>query len=321
MPCLVKDDCAEPGTFRCNFELRCTESEKFSKRNIKGTMYREFLLAPMKHQFQPDLGWKVHAQFPGNFPCILGWVMKKTQPKGETTQHFSTASLSAKRRWAELSWPSSLLFFEDKFCLWPDCNKLGTKVVTCRILSPEEAEQLLGFPRSYTALASPDWKTLGISNMDERACKRRNAVGNGIAVPVLRRLLLGVLVSATSASASLPWDSHRMQRPYHTDQAWDVLDDAEDLASTHWPLISDFYTFTSWPRNSLVGPDPLGMGRLNRAHRKAALGRQMGCVLSKNAIEPLIPLDASMSTHVRPRWHWNIPSGQLHRCHTTSSAP
>ena len=88
--------CAAPRdrTFWCNFELRCTESEKFSKRNIKGATYREFLLSPMKHQFQPDLGWKVHAQFPGNFPCILGWVMKKTQPKGETTQHFSTASLS-----------------------------------------------------------------------------------------------------------------------------------------------------------------------------------------------------------------------------------
>ena len=175
------------------------------------------MLAATKHNFLPDLGWKTHAQFPGNFPCLLGWVMKKAQPNGETTQHFSTASDAAKRRWAELSWPSSLLFFEDKFCLWPDSGSLSSGVETCRILSAEEAEQLLGFPRSYTALASSDWKTLGISNMEERACKRRNAVGNGIAVPVLRRLLLGALVSATSASNAFPWDDGLLQRPYHTD--------------------------------------------------------------------------------------------------------
>ena len=117
--------------------------------------------------------------------------MKKAQPNGDTTAHFAKATDAAKRRWASLSWASSLKLFEDEFCLWPREHGSSSSSSAEPVgASPEEAEQLLGLPKSYTALQLSDWKTLGITGTDERGCRRRNAVGNGIAVPVLRRFFL-----------------------------------------------------------------------------------------------------------------------------------
>ena len=136
--------------------------------------------------------------------------MKKSQSNRDTPAHFAKSTDAAKRRWASLSWASSLKFFEDEFCLWPCASAPSSSgsphVESCRILSPEEAEKLLGFPKSYTALQSSDWKTPGVTGTDEHGCLRRNAVGNGIAVPVFHRLVLGTLVSATIGPLA-PWSA------------------------------------------------------------------------------------------------------------------
>ena len=128
----------------------------------------------------------------------------------------------------------------------------------------------------------------------EAAKKRRNAVGNANALPVLRRLVLAALVSVTSQCTQHPWDSHLLPRPYHTDCAWDVFEEAAEFATLSRDLVEECEIFAGWPRHALVGPDPSALGRTNRAHRKAALGNQIGTILGKNAIEPLVPW--------MPRW-------------------
>ena len=111
-----------------------------------------------------------------------------------------------------------------------------------RIVSPRETESLLGFPPDWTDMPDEEWHALDMSSGSsfEAEMKRRNAVGNAIAVPVLMRLIMACVVSAATASASNLWDDPSLQRPYHIDVAWDVFAEAGSIAKRQSHIIADW---------------------------------------------------------------------------------
>ena len=86
---------------------------------------------------------------------------------------FDKSTEEAKRRWAEMLWPCNLKFFEDCNMLWPTS---GTGEP--RVLSADEADTLLGYPRGFTRLPDGAWRDLQHTPGDVRCgLKRRNAAG------------------------------------------------------------------------------------------------------------------------------------------------
>ena len=65
-----------------------------------------------------------------------------------------------------------------------------------RVISPTEAERLLGFPDDWTFLESTDAHIRAGHN------RRKNAVGNAFAAPVITRLLVALSLCLELATAS-----------------------------------------------------------------------------------------------------------------------
>ena len=135
-----------------------------------------------------DKGFKAHKKLAGNFPCIVGWEKKHSEPKD--SRGFYDASSEALARWRADSWSTGIRYFEDVHRAW---KMDGSE---SRTVSPAECERLLGFPVS--------WTTPGAELSDTTtADKRRNAVGNAFAVPVIFRILAALMLVVNIPTAAL----------------------------------------------------------------------------------------------------------------------
>jgi len=276
----------------CNFGVQPTTRETVRDRDG----YRKILVERTNNPFIPDKGWCTHADWPGYFPTIVGWTIKSEEPRNDTIAGFRDASDIEKQRWRSSKWLINLSWYKNCNMLWPRGGGAGTEP---RMISASEAEQCLGFPRDCTDLPEAAWQRLGAKTEFERQVKRKHAVGNAIAVPVLRRLIVAAVLSVSAGgSPSLWWDSS-LPQPWRHDIASDVFEKAAGLAQKYDFLMDRFYDYSQFPRDILVGADPQGSGRANRAQRRGAMQDQAGIFLSKNGTPSIIPLDTDLDSHVR----------------------
>ena len=99
------------------------------------------------------------------------------------------------------------------------------------MVSPDEVDTFLGLAAGYTEMPDASWAKLKIEPRSlEATLKRRNAVGNALALPVMRRLICGPVLSVTQACLECVWDSPDLQHPIHQDAASDVFEKAGDAA-------------------------------------------------------------------------------------------
>ena len=126
-----------------------------------------------------------------------------------------------------------------------------------RILSATETEKCLGFPSDWTRSEDSDIDTHSGCN------RRRNAVGNAFAVPVIARILIALCtcLEAPRVSAMSLWLDPTLPVPYYPDVLDDLFPKALELASEYSDLTSEFdsYICPEWA-NNLLGPDPGAKG-------------------------------------------------------------
>ena len=135
-----------------------------------------------------DPNWGPHKDFRGPFPCIVGWERKAQRPEDPRGLH--EASDLALQRWQDDVWATGIRFYEDVNMAWKSDNSLQ-----CRHVSPTECERLPVFPAGWTAVKeSPE--------TDETKYKRRNALGNAFAVPVISRLFIAMIMALKIPSSS-----------------------------------------------------------------------------------------------------------------------
>ena len=108
-----------------------------------------------------------------------------------------------------------------------------------RIISPTETEKCLGFPESWTRADDDDIDTQAGRN------RRRNAVGNAFAVPVITRILLALCacLELPKASAMSLWLDPALPSPFYPDVLDDLFPSALALASEYSDLTSEFDDF------------------------------------------------------------------------------
>ena len=169
-----------------------------------------------------------------------------------------------------------------------------------RIISPTEIERCLGFPKDWTRADDSDIDTQVGRN------RRRNAVGNAFAVPVITRILIAICacLETPKASAMNLWLDPSLPTPFYPDVLDDIFPEATKLASEFSDFSSGFDSFMgpTW-QHSRIGPDPGAKWRLNRAQRAASLGVQQGTHLSRNGMRMLIPDDAPKGSMPTPKEH------------------
>ena len=123
----------------------------------------------------------------------------------------------------------------------------GRPIYTRRHISPTETERLLGFPTDWTkpATASTDDRRAQTASTDEHtvANKRRNAIGNAFAVPVVRRILQALVVAhwSTSSQGMGMWQDTELAAPYHPDVLDDILPHAQRIAAEFQDLTEEFH--------------------------------------------------------------------------------
>ena len=125
------------------------------------------------------------------------------------------------------------------------------------------------------------------------ANRRRNAVGNAFAVPVVRRILQALVIAHWSKGSQgmEMWADTQLAAPYHPDILDDILPHAQSIAAEFQDLTCELDQLLPEEWNmKLVGADPGAGGRKNRSERAAAVGIQQGTHLSRNGLEMLIPL-------------------------------
>ena len=116
-----------------------------------------------------------------------------------------------------------------------------------RIISPTEAERLLAPPDNWTR---PDGKDLDSQKIHSQM---RNAVGNAVAVPVVRRILQALclaVAAGTVAGHSSPWlgpssvtamwHDNALAAPWHPDVLDDLMPKCETLAVQFSDLLAEF---------------------------------------------------------------------------------
>ena len=173
----------------------------------------------------------------------------------------------------------------------------GKPIYTRRHVSPTETGRCLGFPADWTrpATGSTDDRKAQTESTDEHtvANKRRNAVGNYFAVPVVRRIFQALVVAhwSTSSQGMGMWQDTTLAAPYHPEILDDILPHAQRIAAEFQDLTGEFDQFLpqEWSMK-LVGADPGAGGRKNRSERAAAVGIQQGTHLSRNGLEIFIPI-------------------------------
>ena len=148
-------------------------------------------------------------------PTLQGWRTWDKQPNDPRGIHIR--SKEAISRWEQDKWSSAITFYEEK-------NMAQSKITTATadaqnmwVISPTEAERLLGFPTNWTNVEEPDIHTREGKN------RRKNAVGNAFAVPVITRLLIALCLCFDQAKASHTalWECQSLPAPLHPD----ILDD------------------------------------------------------------------------------------------------
>ena len=105
-----------------------------------------------------------------------------------------------------------------------------------RIISPTETERCLGFLENWTRSDDADIDTKTGQN------RRRNAMGNAFAVPVIARILmaLGICLEAPTATAMKLWLDLSLPTRYYPDVLDDIFPVAMELASEFSDLTTDF---------------------------------------------------------------------------------
>ena len=169
-----------------------------------------------------------------------------------------------------------------------------------RVISPTEAERLLGLPDDWTYLESTDADTRAGHN------RRNNSVGNAFAAPAITRLLVALslcLQPAASLPSSLCLDP-LLPLPIYPDVLDDLFTPALELAKEFQDLTADFDVFMgpSWI-DKLIGPDPGAIGRQNQSQRSVGLGVQRGTHLSTQGMPMLIPDDNKKGSTLAPEAH------------------
>jgi site-specific DNA-cytosine methylase len=206
--------------FWFDFQLQPLEDESL----IKGTTRNELILEPDAERLDFwDEGWGPTQQFDGTMPTVQGWQTWTKQPKDPRGIHIR--SKEAIARWEQDKWSSAITFYEEKnmaLCLEP----ATAETENLRVISPTEAERLLGFPTDWTRMAEPDNDTRQGQN------KRKNAVGNAFAVPVITRLLMALCMcfDPVKASSTSLWECQSLPAPLHADTLDDLLEPAYALA-------------------------------------------------------------------------------------------
>ena len=108
-----------------------------------------------------------------------------------------------------------------------------------RIISPTEAEKCLGVPK--------DWPRSDDADIDTRASKnrRRNAIGNAFAVPVITRILLALCMclETPKASAMIMWQDPCLTAPFYLDVLDDIIPQAMVFAHECVDLTAEFDSY------------------------------------------------------------------------------
>ena len=144
-------------------------------------------------------------------------------------------------------------------------RKGGTGGPKCRHVSATEPRNSSVSQRTWTALnkSAP-------AEDHESNNKRRNAVGNAFAVPVIRRLrsALCVALQGSPTEAMTLWCNQTLAAPFHADVLDDTLQPIAHIAAQFQGLQDDFASYVPqcW-KHCLIGPDP-GAGGRNKNARK-----------------------------------------------------
>ena len=274
---------SRPRLFWTDFEITQLPAEILTKKPLQNELKMDWT---MHRQYFFDDGWSGHESFNGNYHCIVGWEQKSERPRDP--RGIETASPEAISRWTADKWATGVRFYEDEALAWKDG---GSK---SRVISPTECERCLGFPVHHTDPEDDD-------EDKDTPYKRRNALGNAFAVPVISRLLYALTLSLTvTTSAAFPlWGDRTLPAPYRHDCLDDLLAPIGQISSKYTDLACEFdkYIPSEWT-SKLVGPDPGAGGRKNRSQRQAATGMQAGTHMSKNGLQspdprrPAIPRGA-----------------------------
>ena len=106
------------------------------------------------------------------------------QPKDPRGIHIR--SKEAIARFEQDKWSSAITFYEEKNMAQRNTKSATADAQDRRVISATEAERLLGFPTDWTHVEELD------SDTRTRQNRRKNAVGNAFAVPVITRLLMAL---------------------------------------------------------------------------------------------------------------------------------
>ena len=225
------------------------------------------------------------------------WCSRPRDPNG-----IKVRSADAINRWTHDKHSSAITFYETyNMAHWGDALEANTtQEKDTRVISPTEAERLLGFPDDWTYLEATDAQTGAGHN------RRKNAVGNAFAAPVITSLLvaLSLCLEPAAASPTALWLDPSLPLPMYPDILDDLFTPALELAQEFKDLTIDFDNFmgTSWT-HTLVGPDPGAAGRQNRSQRAAGLGNQAGTHLSEQGMPMLIPDNSPKVSMLKPKDH------------------
>ena len=148
-------------------------------------------------------------------------VVRQPDPLAPDPRGLHEASDLALQRWQDDKWATGIRFYEDISMAWKSDQSLQ-----CRHVSPTECARLLGFPAGWTALKE-DPQTA------QTKMKRRNAVGNAFAVPVISRLFIALIMALKipSSSAFPIWSGMNRTQPYIHDVLDDILPKAQELSN------------------------------------------------------------------------------------------
>ena len=91
-----------------------------------------------------DEGWSRPPSFRGHLPTLQGWSAWSRQPSDPNG--IKVRSKEAISRWRDDNWSSAITFYEDYNMAFK--TRQGKKEY--RVISPTEAERLLGFPDNWT---------------------------------------------------------------------------------------------------------------------------------------------------------------------------
>ena len=128
----------------------------------------------------------------------------------------------AINRWTLDKWSSAITFYETYNMAWRNETEISSTTeasrfprniydTDLRIISPTETERCLGFPDNWTRSDEADIDTRARQN------RRRNAVVNAFAVPVITRILVALCVclEAPKAPAMSLWLDPSLPAPYY----------------------------------------------------------------------------------------------------------